>query len=679
MDLSILKDITIIFGIAVGVIFICQQLKIPPIIGYLVTGVLAGPNGFSLISGIHQVEVLAEVGVILLLFTIGIEFSLKNLVKIRNTLLIGGGVQVFLSIGAFYLITRLDFIGAQDGNSVKEAVFLGFLMALSSTAIVLKLLQERGEFVSPHGRTILGILIFQDIVIVPMILVLPFLAGVSAEGGDGVWEILIKVVAVVLLVFIGAKYVVPKLLYHVAKTKSRELFLLTIIVIAMSVAYMTYMAGLSLALGAFLAGLIVSESDYSQQAFGNVVPFLDVFTSFFFVSIGMLLDVEFLLEKPILILIVTLGVIIVKTIIAAAAGFSLGFPLRTSLLVGFTLAQVGEFSFILSKKGQELGLLSEGNYQLFLDVSVLSMAATPFIIAAAPRFADLLLKLPLPEKLKSGLKPGSGDDENIAGIKDHLIIIGYGINGRNVSRAAKFAKIPYEVIDLNAETVRMERKNGEPIFFGDATQEAVLEHASIREAMVLVITLPGSPELRRITQAARKMNPHLHIIIRTRFVNDMHDLFKLGADEVIPEEFETSVEIFTRVLAKYLIPREEIEKLVAQVRSDGYEMFRSLSIGDGNYGRLTVKVPEITINTMHVCSNAKINGKTAVEISFEQKYGVTLLAVSRENQTFSKFTPDFIFKENDILFLLASAEKLLKVSGLFNSSDEDCNVPAEPK
>jgi len=670
MDLLILKDITIIFSVAVVVILICQQLKIPPIIGYLLTGVLAGPNGFSLISGVHEVEILAEIGVILLLFTIGIEFSLKNLVKIRNTLLIGGGIQVFITIIVFYFVTRLDIIGAQEGNGFSESMFMGFLMALSSTAIVLKLLQERGEFVSPHGRTILGVLIFQDIVIVPMILVLPFLAGVSGESGSSIWEIALKVLAVVLMVFIGAKYIVPKLLYQVAKTKSRELFLLTIIVIALAVAYLTYMAGLSLALGAFLAGLIVSESDYSQQAFGNVVPFLDVFTSFFFVSIGMLLDVEFLLSKPFIILLITIGVIVVKAIVATGAGLALGFPLRSSLFVGFTLSQVGEFSFILSRKGQELGLISDGNYQLFLNVSVITMAATPFIMSAAPKFADLLFKLPLPARLKSGLKPVLEDEEYILGIKDHLIIIGYGLNGRNVSRAAKFASIPYEVIDLNAQTVRAEKKKGEPIFFGDATQDAVLEHASIAKAMVLVITLPGTTEVRRITQVARRMNPHLHIIIRSRFVNDMQDLFKLGADEVIPEEFETSVEIFTRVLAKYLIPHDEIEKLVAMVRADGYEMFRSLSIEDSNFNRLKVKVPEISINSIHVCPRSEIEGKNMQETGFEKNYGLTLLAVSRSNETFSKPTGNFIFEENDILFFLASADKLSKIDGLFVSPPE---------
>ncbi len=673
MDLLILKDITIIFGIAVVVVFTCQRLKIPPVIGYLITGVLAGPNGFALISGVHEIEILAEVGVILLLFTIGIEFSLKNLVKIRNTLLIGGGLQVFVTILLFALFTRANFFGAHDSNTLPESIFMGFLIALSSTAIVLKLLQERGEFISPHGKTILGVLIFQDIVIVPMMLVLPFLAGMSGQQSP-IWEIVVKVLAVILMVFIGAKYVVPKLLYLVAKTKSRELFLLTIIVIALAVAYSTYMAGLSLALGAFLAGLIVSESDYSQQAFGNVVPFLEVFTSFFFVSIGMLLDVEYLLSKPFLILAITLGVILVKSLVATGAALALGYPLRTSLLVGFTLAQVGEFSFILSRKGQEMGLISDNNYQLFLDVSVLTMAATPFIMSAAPRLADLLLRLPLPTRMKAGLRPGLGEADYVAGIKDHLIIIGYGINGRNVARAARFASIPYEIIDLNAETVRQEKKKGIPIFFGDATQQAVLDHASVIDAMVLVVTLPGSADVRRITQVARQMNPNLHIIIRSRFVTDLQDLFKLGADEVIPEEFETSVEIFTRVLAKYLVPHAEIEKLVAQVRSDGYEMFRSLSLKDDTYGKLAVNVPEITISSMHVCGKAAIEGKTLAQVAFEQKHKINLLAISRGNQSFSNPPPHFVLQENDILFFLASQDKMRQHTALFKTQDGECET-----
>jgi len=676
MEYAIIKDILIIFGLSIVVIFICHRLKIPSIIGYLITGVLAGPNGFSLISGIHEVEILAEIGVILLLFTIGIEFSLKNLIRIRNTLAIGGGIQVFLTIAIFFLITRSNFIGAQEGNSIPESIFMGFLIALSSTAIVLKLLQERGEFVSPHGRVTLGILIFQDIVIVPMILVLPFLAGTSGDNISPWWHILVKVLGVIFLVFIGAKYIVPKVLYQIAKTKSRELFLLTIIVIALSVAFLTYSAGLSLALGAFLAGLIISESDYSQQAFGNVLPFLDIFTSFFFVSIGMLLNVQILIDRPVIILIVTLGVIFVKSIVATLAGLALGYPLRTSVLVGLTLSQVGEFSFILSRKGQVLGLISEANYQLFLAVSVLTMAATPFIIAAAPRLADLLLRLPLPQRLKSGLITIDETEENIKDIKNHTIIIGYGINGRNVARAAKYANIPYEVIELNPTTVKEEKALGEPIFFGDASQEVVLEHACIKDAMIIVITLPNPADIRQITQVARKLNPHIHIIIRSRYIGEMEDYYKLGADEVIPEEFETSVEIFTRVLAKYLVPREEIEKLVASVRSDGYNMFRGLSVAADNYVNLSVKVPQVNIGSIHVCKNSPVNGKSIAEADFQEKFGAGLLAVSRGNKSVSNPPQTYRLKENDILFFLASNETLLKMNEVFKSQDgnENCEV-----
>lgn len=669
MDLLIFKEITLLFGIAVVVLFICQRLRIPPIIGYLVTGVLAGPNGFSMISDTQDVEMLAEIGVILLLFTIGIEFSLKSLVRMRKTLMVGGGLQVILSIIIFFGIMHLDVLGIHRANGFSESLFMGFLMALSSTAIVLKLLQERGEFMTPHGRTTLGILIFQDIAIVPMILVLPFMAGGGAEGSN-VWEVLAKVVGVLLIVFLGARYVVPKFLYQVVKTRSRELFLLTIIVLALSVAYLTSLAGLSLALGAFLAGLIISESDYSQQAFGNVLPFLDVFTSFFFISIGMLLNVEYFIANPIIILILTIGVIIAKTLIGTIASLVLGFPIRISLIVGLTISQVGEFSFILSRDGQSMGLISEANYQLFLDVSVLTMAATPFIIAAAPRIGEFVSRLPLPRWLIFG--SGSEAPEEVPEvIENHLIIVGYGVNGRNVARAARFASIPYRVIEMNPSTVREEKQQNVPIHFGDASQEVVLQHAQIEKAMVLVITLPGSPVIRRITQLARSLNPHLHIIIRARFLSEMQDYYHLGANEVVPEEFETSIEIFTRVLAKYLVPTEKIEKLVALVRSDGYEMFRSLSVNDVGFEKLSVKVPDVSINTMQVAPHAAVAGKNLAKLELKTKYHLNLLAVSRGNHIVASPPDKFILHDNDILFFLASKDQLANVAGMFKSPIDD--------
>ncbi|MEN8224883.1 MAG: cation:proton antiporter, partial [Bacteroidota bacterium] len=426
MEFQLLKDMVLILALAVVVIYVFHRLKIPSVIGFLITGVITGPHGLNLISNLHDVEVLAEVGVILLLFTIGIEFSLKSLLKIGKILLIGGSFQVLMTIGAITLVAlRL-------GNEINESVFIGFLVALSSTAIILKLIQDNGEIDAPHGRISLGVLIYQDIIIVPMMLLTPILAG-NTEAMGSYWEIIIKFAVIALIVVLGAKYIVPFTLHQLARTQNRELFLLSIIVIAFAAAFLTYSLGLSLALGAFIAGLLISESEYSQQALGDVTPFLDVFTSFFFISVGMLLDLQYVFSHPVEVLIFTTIVLSIKALVAGLAAFILGFPLRTSIIVGFTLSQVGEFSFILSRIGVTEGLISDSNYQLFLSVSVLSMAATPFVIWLATRFADRTNRWPLPDFLRYGLIPRP--ESLIAKVREHIVIVGYGLNGRNVARA----------------------------------------------------------------------------------------------------------------------------------------------------------------------------------------------------------------------------------------------------
>jgi len=663
MELEFLRDIVLILGMAIVITFIFHKLRIPNIIGLLLTGVLVGPHGISVISNVHEVEILAEIGVILLLFTIGIEFSLKSLVKIRKILLIGGSFQVIVTIAIIYLISR------QLDNPVNESIFIGFLIALSSTAIVLKLLQDKGEIDSLHGRTTLGILIFQDIFIVPLMLITPLLAGNTNAMGGSVLEIILKFAGVAVIVILGAKYLIPRVLYQVARTQSREMFLLTIIVLGFAVAFLTYSAGLSLALGAFLAGLVISESEYSQQALGNIIPFLHVFTSFFFISIGMLLDVSFLADNIILILLFTTLVLSVKTFLAGTATFLLGFPLRTAIIVGFTLSQVGEFSFLLSKIGMEEGLLSENNYQLFLSVSVLSMAATPFVIRLSNKISDFVYLFPLPEKIKYGFIPKP--ESTIAKIKDHVIIVGYGITGKNVARAAKYANIAHVIIEVNPDTVRMERDKGEIIYYGDATQEEVLSHANAEEAMIMVVTIPSTGDTKGIIQMARQLNPHLHLIIRSRFITDMQIMYDLGADEVIPEEFETSIEIFTRMLAKYLIPHDLIEKLVAEVRADGYQMFRSLSLEESSTPHLKVNIPEVEIHTIHVCEKAPMIGKDFNITAFTDKHKLTPLAISRGQQVISLPDKDFRFQTNDILFLLGPANKIPDILDLFRGSETD--------
>jgi len=542
MEIMLLNEIVIIFGLSIAILFICHRLRMPTIVGFLLTGILAGPYGLGLIKAVHEVEILAEVGVVLLLFTIGIEFSLGRLLQIKKSVLMGGSIQVLLTLLVTFVIAR------QLGQPIGESIFIGFLISLSSTAIVLKLIQERAEVDSPHGRITLGILIFQDIIIVPMILVTPLLAGATGDLGESVLVLIAKGIGIIGLVFVSAKWIVPQVLYQIARTRSRELFLLSVVVICLAVAWITSSAGLSLALGAFLAGLIISESEYSHHALGNILPFRDVFTSLFFISIGMLLDVGFLFRQPGTIVLMALGVLVLKSFIASFATVLLGFPLRTSILVGLALGQVGEFSFILSKTGVEHGLLAGNIYQMFLAVSVLSMVATPFIITLAPRLTDIILLLPLPKRLISGFYPVP--DIKVEDKKHHLIIIGFGVNGRNVARAARVSGIPYAIIEMNPETVRSEQARGEPIYYGDSTQEAVLQHANIKDARIVVAAINDPTATRRITEIIRRLNPEVHLIVRTRYLQELKPLYELGADEVIPEEFETSVEIFTRVLEK---------------------------------------------------------------------------------------------------------------------------------
>jgi monovalent cation:H+ antiporter-2, CPA2 family len=662
MEIPLLNDIVIIFALATAVLYICHRLRVPAVVGFLLTGILVGPYGLALVKGIHDVEVLAEVGVVLLLFTIGIEFSLERLLQIRKAVLMGGPLQVLLT----FLVAL--FIARQFGQDLGKAVFIGFLVALSSTAIVLRQIQERAEVDSPHGRTTLGILIFQDIIIVPMILVTPLLVGATGSLGESLLVLLAKGIGVILLVMVSAKWVVPHLLFQIARTRNHGLFLLSVVVICFGVAWLTSKVGLSLALGAFLAGLIISESEYSHQALGHILPFRDVFTTFFFVSIGMMLDIRFLFHQPGLIVLMTLSVLVLKSIIAGSVTVLLGFPLRTGILVGLALGQIGEFSFVLSKVGVEYGLLAGDNYQRFLAVTIMSMAATPFIVALAPRLADTVLRLPVPRRFVSGIYPVS--ETPVVDRKDHLITIGFGVNGRNVACAARIADIPYAIIEMNPETVRTEQAKGEPIYYGDATQEVVLQNANIKEARTVVIAINDPTATRRITEVIRRLNPKVHLIVRTRYLQEMKPLYKLGATDVIPEEFETSMEIFTRVLTKYLVPRDEIERLLAEMRTNGYERLRSLSKTSASLSDLKPQLHDVDISTFRIAQGSSLIGKTLAQIELRGHYGISVVAIQRDSQIVSNPDADTLLHTDDLLFVLGSSERISEAVGIFSPSDK---------
>ncbi|WP_424356960.1 monovalent cation:proton antiporter-2 (CPA2) family protein [Methanocella sp. MCL-LM] len=668
MDFSFLGSISILLAFSILVLLICYRFKIPEIIGFLVTGVLAGPHVFGIISNTHDIDYFAEIGVVLLLFTIGMEFSFKKLIELKKELLIGGVAQVLFTFLVSFVVASML------GLSFNTSVLIGFLISLSSTAIVLRLLQDRDELETPHGRIILGILIFQDIVAVPMMLLIPLLTGKSGDILSTIPLMMIEVVAVIFLVIVCTVWIVPKVLQRVAQTRSQELFLLSVVVLCLAMAWLTQSIGLSLALGAFLAGLIISESQFSHQALGGILPFRYVFTSIFFVSIGMMLDISFFLSHPAIIVAAVIGIILIKALMGGAATLALGYPMRTIVIVGLALSQVGEFSFILSKIGADSGLLTADQYQFFLAASILTMGATPFILNLSPKTSDFICSLPLPTRLKANNCPVK---EEAFTMKDHLVIIGYGLNGRNLSRAARASRIPYVIIEMNPDTVVVEKAKGELIFYGDATNDMVLEHARVAEARTAVIAISDSIATRRIVHVLRSKNPRLHIIVRTRYLKEMKSLYELGANEVIPEEFETSVEIFARVLKKYLVPKSDIDRLTTDVRSENYEMFRNKS-KTYTLEDLGTNVPEVEISTIVIKADTPVCNQSIKDIELRKKYGVTIVLIQRGLETIYNPGADTTLLDGDTVFLFGSHDRLAGATGLFSEqSSESARVSSE--
>ncbi len=654
IELEFLRDFVIIFGVAIGVTFLFHHLRIAPIVGYLIAGVLLGPSMLGVVSDIKLIGVLAEVGVILLLFLIGIEFSLQELFRLNRAVFVGGFLQVFLTTLVVLLISLTL------GASFEQGLFAGFLVAMSSTAIVLKVLSDRGETDSPQGRMSTGVLIFQDISVVVIVLLVPMLAKSSALSFLDIVLNVFRALAVVAGVLVISRFVVPSMLYRVVQTHSRELFLISIVLICFGTAWLTSLVGLSLALGAFIAGLIISESEYGNQAFSEILPLKDIFTIIFFVSIGMLLDVNSILSAPILVVLAVIAVLVIKFIAGALVPVVLGYPLRIGVLVGVALSQVGEFSFVLAKEGLNFGLISDYEYQVFLASAIITMVFTPFMIKGSRGFSGYIEKLPLSEAIKSG-RFHENEIEKTK-LRNHVVVVGFGLNGRNVSRVLAASDIPFVVLEMNPETVRSEKKKGVPISYGDASKEAVLEHVNIAAANAVVIAISDASATRRIVELARRLNPSVYIIARTRYTSEVAPLYSLGANAVIPEEFETSVEIFSRVLHRYFIPVNEIEKHIGAIRKDGYEMFRSAQQKYAVFPELKQHLPDIEIETIRIEEASPLTGKTLAEVGFRKKHGVTVLAIQRGRETITNPSGDNQLQAQDIVILVGTKDSIAGIS-----------------
>jgi len=645
-ELHFLRDLIILMGMTIPVVLICHRLRIPSILGFLLTGALTGPHGFRLIIEHQNIHGFAEFGIVALMFTIGLEFSMQKIWTIKRLFIAGGFLQVCLTVAVITLIV-MGF-----GYPFNQSLFAGFLVSLSSTAMVLSILQEQRQIDSPHGKVSLAILIFQDVSVVAMILLLPLLSGKSNGETLQIPLMLLKAGIVAFVVYAGMRWVIPYILYRVVKTKNRELFLFAVLFLCLSIGYLTSSLGLSLALGAFLAGLMISESDYSHRAMGSILPLKDIFSSLFFISIGMLFDIQVLFQKPLLIIGAALAIMLIKGSIVVFTALLLRRPISTAVKAGASLSQIGEFSFVLFQAGTAIGMAGTGLFEGFLGISLCTMFLTPLVMKASPAIAKTLCRIPMPSSWR-----GSVDDAEVSAdsvpMKDHLVIIGFGLVGRTLAEASRINGIPYVIIEMNPDTVADEKKKGEPIFYGDASHSAVLKHLNIAASKVVVIAISDPHATTRITELARCLNPHNLIITRTRFLADVDELSSLGASYVIPEEFETSIEIFAHVLRHYVVPGEDIDRFIHRIRSGNYKMQRPPSPGKDVLYEL-LDDPESVIQHMQIKPGSPLAGRTLQETGLREKCGVTVLAIRRESVTTANPSAATQLQEGDVLIIMGS-------------------------
>ena len=577
---------------AAAIAYVCYRIGLVPIIGFLIAGVVIGPYGLGVVANRELVDAVAEIGVILLLFTIGLEFSLERLAKIVTLILGGGSLQVGLaSVVTMGVLMAL-------GVDWRSALFTGFLVALSSTAIVLKLFADRGETNTRRGQVALGLLIFQDLAVIVMVLVVPMLgvgaaaglepaaahgatASVAAGGGNDAINLakaLGTAIALIVVVLVVARRFMPPLLERVARTCSPELFLLTVVSICFGTAFLTSLAGVSVSLGAFLGGLIVSESEFREHAFTEIMPLQILFSATFFVSVGMLLNLGFVMTHLPVVLAAVVVVCLIKIVTSGAAVAVLGYDTPTAAAAALALAQVGEFSFVLERAGRDVGLspagMGEAGSQAFIAATVLLMVATPFLTSVGGRIAGKMEKRQTIIDAET-MVPEPLPEQHAASLQDHVIVAGYGNAARQLVRVLHGSQVPYVITTLNPGGAEEAESEGLPVIRGDASKQLTLQHAGIQRAKMVVIPDDDPATAHRIAAIARTSSaPGTRIIVRTRYVAEIAPLTHAGADRVIAEELESVVQLFAEVLRNYQLPAEEIERHEATIRSGGYAALR---------------------------------------------------------------------------------------------------------
>ena len=657
-----LEEITIIATVSVIVTLLLGRLKLPVVAGLVLSGALVGPHGLSLAKDLKTIELIAEVGVVFLLFTIGLEFSLTRLKHIFRQVAIGGLLQV----SATATITTL--IALALNRTLPEAIVYGFVFALSSTALVLRTLNERNELDAPHGKFIVGTLIFQDLCIVPMVLIIPLLS----QGLDNlsVWKevglAMGQAGLMVIGLFVCSRKLVPLFFKWVDASRSSEVFILTVLCLCIGTAYLTSLTGLSLALGAFLAGMIVADTDFRHRAMGDILPLKDVFVSFFFVSLGMFLNVEVLINQGGEVAILLFAFLFGKGLIATLAAICMRFPPRAAWLAGVGLAQFGEFGFVLLQLAMKENVVSNEAVAPLLNAGILSMILTPIIVYKAPHFtAGERILDPLAKLLRA--KSAKDLEEKTVGHNDHIIIIGYGISGQLLASSLRTLSIETVVLEMNSENVTLGRDRGDPVYYADATSSEALGHAHIESCRAVVVMINDHAATERVLASIDRLEVDIPVFVRTQYMTGIEDFTKFQPAGVVSCEIEGGLEVLSQVLRKLEVPRNVIIREIDHARSQTMHSDREFKETPLPL-REHEELKSLTVENILLINGSQVEGKSPKQLDLAEKTGVLVIAIRRKDSLLLHRLADTILEVGDVVYCIGSKTDLEIVTALFDPS-----------
>jgi len=660
-----LEEITLIAIISVLVTLVLGRFKLPVVAGLILSGALVGPHGFSLAQDAKVIEVIAEVGVVFLLFTIGLEFSLNRLRHIFGQVALGGLLQVGCTAGITTVISLwLD-------RPLPEAIVYGFVFALSSTALVLRTLNERNELDAPRGRFIVGTLIFQDLCIVPMVLIVPLLA----QGLDSfsVWKevgwAMGQAVLMVTALFLCSRRLVPLLFKWVDASRSSEVFILTVLCLCIGTAYLTSLTGLSLALGAFLAGMIVADTDFRHRAMGDILPLKDVFVSFFFVSLGMFFNFQVMLDQTGEVLLLLLAFLLGKGLIATLSAMLMRFPPRAGWLAGVGLAQFGEFGFVILQLATKENVVTSEAVAPLLNAGILSMFLTPLIVYKAPHFtAGERILDPLAKLLRA--KSAEDLEQKTVGHNDHVIIIGYGISGELLTSSLRSLNIESVVLEMNSDNVTKGRERGDPVYYADATSEEALGHAHLESCRAVVIMINDHGASKRVLATIERMNVNVPVFVRTQYLKGIQDFRNFNTSGVVACELEGGLEVLSRVLRKLEVPKNLIVREIENARNQtisSERKFKGSALPLHEHSELSDLIVENIILTV----GSKAENKTARELDLAEKTGVLLIAIKRDEKLLLHRLAETKMRAGDVIYCIGHKEDLETITGWFDNALEN--------